>query len=261
MQISEDFDTSLAGHWRTMQTPAALLAIDGEGLQLAIGGCDGRQYANAQIDDYSGLPRTAFPWRPPLRLMVRAAASTQIAGTAGFGFWNSPISPVGKVLPVLPAAIWFMHAAPPADMPLAAGVAGHGWKAACIDSGRPQAWPWAPLAPAVLLANRISAVEQRLWPRVQQALGISEALITPPDATIREYVIEWSIGRARFLIDNHVVHEASTAPRGPLGFVAWIDNQWLVATPRGSFAWGLHAVPAAQWLRIQHIEIVPSAAG
>ncbi|MFZ1471534.1 MAG: hypothetical protein WAV79_01290, partial [Anaerolineae bacterium] len=29
-------------------------------------------YSNAQLDDYQGRPRRAFPWRPPLTLTIRA---------------------------------------------------------------------------------------------------------------------------------------------------------------------------------------------
>jgi hypothetical protein len=253
-QVREAFRAPLRLPWRTIQTGAAQLAITETGLRFAVGGVHSG-YANAQIDDYTGLARADFPWRPPLRLTVRARAAERIAGTAGFGFWNSPISPLGRVLPVLPAAVWFFYASPPADMPLAYGVPGYGWKAACIDSTQPQALAWAPLAPLVLAANRIPGVERRLWPHVQRALGVSEAPIPPPGPGFREYVIEWNIGSARFLIDGQVVHQAPCAPRGPLGFVAWVDNQWLIATPHGRFGWGVHQVQAAQWMEIGEVQI------
>ena len=44
------------------------------------------------------------------------------------------------------------------------------------------------------------------------------------------------------------------APRGPLGFVAWVDNQWAVATPRGRFGWGLLA-SSEQWLDLGVVQI------
>ncbi len=241
--------------WRRTQTGGGRLVVTPDGLRLIVAGATNRRYANAQIDDYTGLPRERFPWRAPLRMSVVARVGTPVQGTAGFGFWNAPISPIGKVLPVLPAAIWFFYASPPADMPLAHSVPGFGWKVATIDATTRRALVWAPAAPLVLLANRLPGVYDRLWHRVQRALAVSEALIPPPDDTFRTYTLEWLTGSARFLIDGQVVHETDCAPRGPLGFVAWVDNQWLIATPRGRFGWGLHAVPGAQWMELARVRI------
>src|SRR3990172_5905181 len=64
-------------------------------------------YADAQVDDYQGLPRHRFPWRPPLRLSLEARASHSAPlGTLGFGFWNDPFAPppgVGGGAPRAPA--------------------------------------------------------------------------------------------------------------------------------------------------------------
>ena len=95
-------------------------------------------YVNAQISDYP-----PFRWRPPLRLTVTAqASSAALRGTAGFGFWNHPFSPVGWSLR-LPQAIWFFFGSPPNNMALAQGVPGYGWKAATISANR---WPFALLS-------------------------------------------------------------------------------------------------------------------
>lgn len=249
------FRARLGVPWRTMQTGGGRLIVGGEGLRFAVAGATARRYANAQIDDYTGLARADFPWRPPLRMTVTARAGASLLGTAGFGFWNAPLSPLGRVIPVLPAAVWFFYAAPPADMPLARGVPGSGWKAATIDATTRRAWAWAPAAPLVLLANRHPRWYAAIWPRVQRALAVSEALIAPPDEHFREYSLEWRADSARFWIDGQIVHETDCAPRGPLGFVAWVDTQWLIATPRGVFGWGLHAVPAVQWMDIARVRI------
>ena len=47
-------------------------------------------YRLAQIDDYAGNKRSAFPWKPPLTLNLKACVSAvDIAGTWGFGFvWD-----------------------------------------------------------------------------------------------------------------------------------------------------------------------------
>jgi hypothetical protein len=258
MQITDDrFRGRLAPRWRQMQLGGGRIAVTEQGLRLAVAGANARRYANAQIDDYEGLRRADFPWRPPLRMTVRARFGGPVRGTAGFGFWNSPISPLGTVLPVLPAAIWFFYAAPPADIPLAHGVAGHGWKAATIDARRPAALGWAPFAPAVLLLDNLPGVERRLWPHVQRSLGVAEALLEPPGNAWRTYQIEWRPDGATFGVDGITVLETCCSPRGPLGFVAWVDSQWLVATPRGRFGWGLHDVPGSQWMDLAQVRIEP----
>ncbi|MBO0792181.1 MAG: hypothetical protein J2P36_14715, partial [Ktedonobacteraceae bacterium] len=102
------------------------------------------QYADAQIDDYGQMRRSDFPWRPPLRMEVRARASLPAAkpgkdrflrGTAGFGFWNYPFSVRGDIL-MLPDAVWFFYASPPSNMALVPGVPGWGWKAQVVHTMR-----------------------------------------------------------------------------------------------------------------------------
>src|SRR5436190_2148611 len=127
--VRDNFRPRLGPRWHVTQTGGGSLVLADAGLRLVLAGARADRYADAQIDDYAGLARRQFPWRPPLRLTLRARASGGLAGTAGFGFWNNPFSPLGGS-PALPAAIWFFHAAPPSDMPLALGVSGHGWKAA-----------------------------------------------------------------------------------------------------------------------------------
>jgi len=42
-----------------------------------------RRVSDAQLDDYHGLRRGQWPWRPPLRMSVRARASqAEPVGTA-----------------------------------------------------------------------------------------------------------------------------------------------------------------------------------
>src|SRR5713226_10275832 len=105
-------------------------------------------YTDAQIDDYGRLPRWKFPWKPPVRMEVRARSSLPAAtltgsedqantlrGTAGFGFWNYPFSVRGDIL-MLPEAIWFFYASPPSNMALVPNVPGWGWKAQVVHSMR-----------------------------------------------------------------------------------------------------------------------------
>jgi hypothetical protein len=260
--IDEPFRPRLRPDWHQIAVGGGHLIVQPEGLRLALAGVRRQGYGNAQIDDYgptvarpSWEHRTAFRWQPPLRLTLRARASGPLLGTAGFGFWNNPYSPLGSA-PVLPATCWFFCAGPPSDIPLALGVPGHGWKVACLDARRPRALAWAPLAPAVLALNNLPGVQPRLWPHVQRALGIAEAAIPPLDQVWREYVIVWRADGVRFLIDGAPVFETEQAPAGPLGFVAWLDSQWAVVTPRGRFGWGRLAIEH-QWLDLADLRIAP----
>jgi hypothetical protein len=248
------FDRRLGPPWRALQQGAGRLAVTERGLRLATAGARHEQYSNAQIDDYQGLRRADFRWRPPLTMRVRARFPTPLRGTAGFGFWNNPISPVGSPL-ALPAAIWFLWASPPSDIRPTLTAPGSGWKAACLDLTTPAALAWAPLAPAVLLANRVGALRRRIWPRVERALRVSEQALSAPSASTSTYQIEWRPGHARFLVDGALVLETDRAPAGPLGFVAWVDTQYLVATHMGRLDWGLLDAPEAQWMELESVEI------
>jgi hypothetical protein len=224
-------------------------------LRCDLGPTSNQQYSDAQITDYQGLPRREFPWRPPLRLTVRAWAAQDLKGTAGFGFWNEPFVPVGRNRPHLPQAVWFFHASPPNNMALAKDVPGWGWKAATLDATRGSFLALAPLAPLSFLLMRIPPIYRRWWPIGQRAAGISEAVLPVSLAEPHTYELDWQPERVLFRVDGDLAHTARHAPRGPLGFIAWIDNQYAVVTPQGHFKFGLIASAERQWLALDHIDI------
>lgn len=216
------------------------------------------QYSDAQLDDTTGRPRRNYRWSPPVRLSLRARfshPSDRLIGTAGFGFWNVPFGPGLCQLPALPRAVWFFFGSRPHDVALAHGVPGHGWKAACLDASRPAALAWAPLTPFVLLAMQSAVVYRRLWPGIQRALGVHEAIIPVDLREWHYYALDWIPGGASFRVDGKVVLSCDDAPDGPLGFVAWMDNQYAIATPRARFGWGLLNVPEPQWLEIADLRV------
>jgi hypothetical protein len=47
---------------------------------------------------------------------------------------------------------------------------------------------------------------------------------------------------------------APQPPAGPLGFVAWVDNQYAIATPDGTLRFGTLDI-GPQWLEIAYIRI------
>jgi hypothetical protein len=190
----------------------------------------------------------------PAPAIASGAAGGALLGTAGFGFWNYPFSPTGSVL-TLPDAVWFFYASPPSNMALVPGVAGWGWKAQVIHAHRwgavAAAVPTAVAASWALLGGRETAAAR--W--VQRLAGAAETQLTADLTHWHNYRLEWQSNAARFWVDEMLVLEAP-APVGPLGFVAWLDNQYAVATPRGRFRFGTLAT-GAQWLDLDHVRITP----
>jgi hypothetical protein len=217
-------------------------------------------YADAQIDDY-GSPRppgaARFAHRPGVALSLRARfshAAEALRGTAGFGFWNAPYGDPTQRRPSLPAAVWFFFASPPNDLPFAPEP-GHGWFAATLDATTPRALAMIPLAPAVLLLNQFAPLRRRLWPAVRRRLGIHAAPLAVDLRQWHHYRLEWRGEGGRFWVDGAPVLTTPVAPRGPLGFVCWLDNQYLVLTPRGRFRAGLLPLAQEQWLEVSDLEI------
>ena len=248
---------SLGAPWHPWQIGTGALDL-GEGiLRCRLDAASERQYSDAQITDYAPRERR-FAWRAPVRLTVTAWASHRVRdlrGTAGFGFWNEPFVPVGMRLPRLPRAAWFFFGAPPHDMALAQGVPGWGWKAATLDAARWSFLALAPLAPVGFALMRVPALYRRLWPVGQRAIGVSETILPADLADRHTYTLEWLPDSVRFAVDGQPVHTAPTSPGGPMGFIAWMDNQYAVVTPQGRFRFGLVATDAPQWLALDQITI------
>ncbi|MBN1815417.1 MAG: hypothetical protein JXA14_26530 [Anaerolineae bacterium] len=258
--ISEGFSEALAARWRRYLVGVGALEPTGSSLRFVLCGATRRQYSDAQIDDYQGLSRRRFLWRPPLMLTVRARfshPSGELCGTAGFGFWNDPFLMTGARLPTLPRAAWFFYGSPPSDLKLDLGTPGHGWKAATVDTLRPVALLLAPLAlPAVSLMN-VPSLYQRLWPLIQRAINVQEATVDVDMTTWHTYELAWGEEKSRFSVDGEPILEDAPSPRGPLGFVMWLDNQTMVATPQGRFRWGLLDMPDRQWMEVDRLAIEP----
>ncbi len=208
-------------------------------------------YADAEMSDHHA-------WRPPLTLTVRARFSHpihELRGTAGFGFWNAAVSP-GLRRIRLPQSVWFFGAGPPHDVPLALGVPGRGFKAAVLDTRRLGFLALAPTAPIGFLMMRVESLYRRLWPIAQRSMGVSEVDLAPLDITqTHDYTFRWEASRVLFSVDSSAVLETTAAPRGPLEFVAWIDNAYAIATPRGRFEFGLTATPDSQWIDLERIDV------
>jgi hypothetical protein len=262
MNVYEDFSAPLDQRWKQYIVGNGMLEPTGTCLRFVNTDARERHYTNAQMDDYHELTRSRFPWHPPLRLTVRSrfshpaeSSSAGMKGTAGFGFWNDPFFMTGSRVPALPRAIWFFYASPPSDMKLDLHTPGYGWKAATIDSTRSNALLLAPLVPLAVPLMNLPLIYRSLWPTIQRVLRIKEAVVDQEMNKWHTYVIEWGTDRSTFSVDGSTVLENALSPRGPMGFVMWVDNQYLVATPWGRFRWGLLHIPGRQWMEVDRLII------
>jgi hypothetical protein len=229
---------------------------DGDRARMILPPTPHRTYADAQLDDYHGLRRNRFPDSPPVRMTVRARASHPApAGTLGFGFWNDPFSLSGGVL-AAPNSVWFFYASPPSELALAEGVPGWGWKAATLNSGRLHPLILAPAALAAMALTRVPGLGRPVMAAARRAVQAHEAMLA--DVSLTEwhtYELEWWDDMAVFRVDRVERLRSPAPPRGPLGFVTWLDNQYAIASREGKFGFGLCEVKQEQWLEVEGLKV------
>ena len=238
-----------------------VMPLPSGGWRLEIPAGPARHYRLAQLDDYSGLPRRAFPWHPPLTLSIDCRASEDIIpGTWGFGLWNDPFDlSLGfggaRRFPTLPNAAWFFFASPPNYLSLRDDLPAQGGLSATFQSGH---WPAALIAlVASILPLMALPPLARLFRRLGRHFVRQEAArlpISPVDW--HSYQLEWHIKGVIFRLDGRTVLETPLAPAGPLGLVIWVDNQYAAWPPSGRLSFGSLANSQAAW-----IEIGPVALG
>ncbi|RLC67015.1 MAG: hypothetical protein DRI48_03360 [Chloroflexi bacterium] len=262
--VRENFGGEPGPCWQRYVVGNGALESTASTLRFVTTAATSHYYSDAQIDDYQGLPRRRFPWRPPLRLTVRARFSHpagQLRGTAGFGFWNDPFLMTGVRIPTLPRAVWFFYGSPPSNLKLDLHTPGWGWKAATIDALRPVALLLLPIAPVAVALMNFRSLYSTLWPPIQRAVNVHEALIQVEMTEWHTYVLVWGRERTRFSVDMETILEDAPSPRGRLGFVMWLDNQYMVVTPWGRLGWGTLDVPGRQWMEVNSLMIEPGEDG
>ncbi|HEX3272112.1 MAG TPA: hypothetical protein VHR15_15795 [Ktedonobacterales bacterium] len=264
----DNFSAGLDTYWSITRPGGGLVEVVDSNLRLELSGAVAGAYSDAQIDDYSGRARPTFPWRPPLKLTIRArfshlvhpvptvgadANQQLLRGTVGFGFWNYPLSLTGAVLR-LPDAIWFFGASQPSNMALVPGIPGWGWKAQVVHAHRLGAV--AASGPTALSAlwGRLSGHEEAAARWIQRLTGAQEARLMIDPREWVTYEIDWRPEHAIFRANGAAVLIARNPPPGPLGFVAWVDNQYAIATPRGELRFGTVA-SEREWLELAYIRI------
>jgi hypothetical protein len=220
-------------------------------------------YRWAQLDDYMDLPRAKFKWRAPLRLELRARVSANnLPGTWGFGLWNDPFSAslgiggAGVRLPALPNTAWFFYAGESNYLAFRDDHPAEGFLAATFASPRVPSPLMAPVGLATpLLAIRPLARLARKMAR--GAIRESGVLVHGDPTAWQSYRLDWIAERVVFWQDGQEIFTTPVAPRGPMGLVIWIDNQFAAFPPSGKLRMGTSANPAPAWLEIEAVEVTP----
>ncbi len=248
--------------WHRLTLGGGSVRQEGDAIHLTIP-AKSRGYADAQIDDTQSQPRSLFRWKPPVLMKLKARATPgRPLGTLGFGFWNDPFSislgmrGAARRLPVPPQALWFFYGSPPNDIRLTKDGDGSGWKAMSIHS--PRLPGTLTLMPAVV---GIGLAQLRLFRRIimSMALRVIKVHETQLQYNLDEwhsYEITWKSQCASFTVDGTPVLVADLPPKAPLGFVAWIDNQYAVASPQGGFRFGFIPTEGIQTLELLDLQLV-----
>jgi len=234
-------------------TPNASGQPTQNGWRLGIQKGDSLHYRDAQLDDYSQLPRHKFPHHS-LTLSLRAkTSSNSIAGTWGFGLWNDPFglslgfggNPFR--LPALPNAVWFFSASPQNYLSFTDDKSAQGFLAQTFCS--PKFHPLLFLAGLILPFSRKAA--RKLLSKVISEDGIALSV----DVTQwHAYRLEWNLNRVVWYVDNVLAFESPVSPNAsqPLGVIIWIDNQYAAFTPEGKVAFGV-LEGGDEWLEVEDI--------
>jgi hypothetical protein len=269
--MSETITGEIDPRWTIRSINGGMVAGQASLLRMSFAGAPAGKYIDAEINDLAGRRPADYPWRPPLRMVTRArashpaagvtgAAGTQagspyLQGTAGFGFWNEPFVLARRVWR-LPEAIWFLYTSPPTQLCLVPDVPGNGWKAQVVHSHRVGAILAGVPALAAIAWARIGADERPAARWVQRVSGAHETLLDADLTQWHEYRLDWLREIATFFVDGTAICHVARPPAGPLGFVAWIDNQYIVVTPRGQFRSGVLEA-GGQWLELDGLAITP----
>ncbi|MCA1553683.1 MAG: hypothetical protein LC737_04825 [Chloroflexi bacterium] len=252
--IHERFADGALPVWNRFAVGRARVEEQPGALRFAMGPAPAGGLSDAELNDFRLYPRGKWLWRPPLRMSVRARASHDaqaLVGTAGFGFWNAPFTLDGSATDS-PQAVWFFHASPPSHMSLSPDGAGSGWRAQVLNAPHVPAW-------TVALGNLVWAIaplRPLLCRAAQSQVSGGECVIRASLAEWHTYRLDWLPAGVDFWVDESQIFSTPSSPRGPLGFVAWLDNSMLRLRD-GEFTFANLEVPEREWFELGEVRIEP----
>jgi hypothetical protein len=256
-RLLENFTPGPLPHWVRLAVGSADIVCAEGSIRFVLAGAGDGSLSNAEIGDYRDRRRSDQPWRPPLRLVVRARFShpaSELGGTSGFGLWNNPFDLVTGGVLAPPNSLWFFCASPRSEMVASPGLPGNGFKAEMINGGTMPPW-------LVSLGSRllhVPGLTPLLYRAAQTRVDAGAVRLDAVDVKAwHDYALVWHPSEAVFGVDGQEVMRVPSPPRVPLGFVAWMDNQVAVARPGGDLQFGLEEIAGRQWLELCRVEIEP----
>ena len=90
---------------------------------------------------------------------------------------------------------------------------------------------------------------------VKSKVAGAEAILSTPLDEWHEYRLVWQIDAVQFEVDGELALDAPITSRGPLGFVAWIDNQYAVLSESRGIRFGVVPTEEPAWLEVADLEI------
>lgn len=238
----------------------AIYTANGESLLTIPAGNKGT-YRLAQLDDYHNLLRRKFCWQAPLSLSLQVRCSTNDhAGTWGFGLWNDPFTAslglggMSRRLPALPNCAWFFYASHTNYLSIHDHVPAEGFLAATFKS---PLIPSALLTPGLLLSPILFLPPAaRLIRKILQPIIKQDASLLDLDVNDwHEYRLLWHKTSVIFLVDGQEVFKTLISPRGHLGLVLWIDNQYAAFPPSGKLRFGTLENPEPVSLQMKGLSV------
>lgn len=219
------------------------------------------QYRLAQFDDYQHIRRPEFSWQAPIRMTLRArCCNPQHNGTWGFGLWNDPfslklgIAGSARRIPVLPNCAWFFYASAPNHLEFYDRYPAQGFLAATFAS---RLIPAVVLLPGLLLTPLLAIPSTaRLMRKLLRLLIDQDAVqININPIEWHNYRLDWLADQVAFYVDDICVLQTGTAPKGHLGLVLWIDNQFAAFPADGHLRFGTLDNPIETRLEISDLTI------
>jgi len=266
MQIFDDFNKTFNTHWTQVTVGGGKLSLKNSVLRIGYEGSEDDKYTDAQLDDYTTIASNEYYWKSPLIMEVRARFSHKsvvgknllinnqcLKGTGGFGFWNKPFSMQGRWY-TFPKSVWFFYSAPPSDMQLVAGSPVFGWKAQVVNTTLLSVLVnLIPLGISVIFAKATGYTKlSRFW--LQRFSGTQEVIIEEDMREWHDYTLEWKDDQVVFSVDKKKILKVPFSTKTPLGFVAWLDNEYAIATAKGKIGFGKSKI-GPQWLDIDSVKI------
>jgi hypothetical protein len=236
-----------------------------DGWRLGIQKGDSSSYRDAQLDEYSQLPRHRFPHRN-LSLSLRARTSSiSPAGTWGFGLWNDPFglslgfggSPFR--LPALPNAVWFFYGSKENYLSFKSPSTGAHTVPTVFREGEvvngfmAQTFRSPRFHPLLILAGLALPFSRKATRKLLSKVIGEDSITVNVDVTQwHRYKLEWEAKRVAWYVDDALVFESPVSPNPPLGVIIWIDNQYAAFTPEGKIAVGV-LEGEEEWLEVGDI--------